>query len=142
MKVIIENRQRVLPIDKKEIRRQANGFAELAKVELAVVIIIIVDDKRCAPINESAVGHQGATDVITLFYPTFPGDDEGASAEIIINAECAKKQKPEDPYHELAYYLAHSFNHLSGRDDDTPERRTAMHRREHRWLKIVAPGRE
>ncbi len=135
MKLFIENRQKVLKIDRRELKRLANAFAEYSGVVLGEVTLIIVDDEGCAPINVAAVGHEGATDVITLYYEAIPGDDEGASAEIIINAECAMRERPDEPFHELSYYLAHAFNHLSGRDDDTPKKRTAMHRRERAWLR-------
>ena len=137
MHVEIDNRQDKLKIQPRMLRDFATQFASLAKVDLGETTLIIVDDEGCAPINKAAVGHKGATDVITLFYPAIPGDETGSSAEIIVNAECALKQRPEDPVRELAFYIAHAFNHLSGRDDDTPEKRTAMHRRERRWLSTV-----
>lgn len=137
MKIGIENRQKKLKINVKEIKHFAAEFARLANVEIDEITLILVDDVGCAPINEAAVGHLGPTDVITLFYPAIPGDPEGSSAEIIVNAECALKQRPDDPTRELAFYVAHAFNHLSGRNDDTPAKRTAMHRRERRWLNAV-----
>lgn len=137
MNIQIENRQKKLPIDLPKLKRLTNSLASLAKVSLGEVTLIIVDDDGCAPINETAVGHSGPTDVITLFYPAIPGDVTGDTSEIILNAECALQQKPEAPLDELAFYLAHAFNHLSGHNDDTPSKRTAMHRRERRWLHIA-----
>jgi ssRNA-specific RNase YbeY (16S rRNA maturation enzyme) len=40
---------------------------------------------------------------------------------------------------ELALYIAHGFDHLSGADDDTPARRAAMRRTEMRWLAGLQP---
>lgn len=137
MNVEIDDRQKILKIDLKVIENLAQKLVVLSKVAIDDVVIIFVDDAGSAPINEAAVGHKGPTDVITLFYEAIPGDEEGASAEIIINVECANKQRPEAPMDEIAFYLAHAFNHLSGRDDDTPKKRTLMHRREHRWLKKI-----
>ena len=81
------------------------------------------------------------TDVITLTYPALPGEDPGDSAEIILNVECAWKQGGggEGADRELAFYLAHAFDHLAGHDDATPAARTSMHRREWRWLKSLGP---
>ena len=138
MDITIENRQRKLKIDRRALIRHAEALAGLAGVSLGSLTLIVVDDAGCAPINEAAVGHVGPTDVITLFYEAIPGDE--ASAEIVLNAECAAQQRPEDPWREFVFYLAHAFNHLSGRDDDTPERRTAMHRRERRWLAQLLPA--
>lgn len=134
MIVTIENRQRKMKLEKTRLAKMARFFSECAKVDLSEVTLIIVDDKGSAPINAAAVGHVGPTDVITIPYPAIPGDEDGPSAEIIINAECALKQRSEDPWRELLFYLAHAFNHLSGHDDDTPKKRSAMHRRERRWL--------
>ena len=116
----------------------AQRLAALAKVPVEAATVIVTDDKGIASINKAAVGHTGPTDVITLFYDAIPGDVEGASAEIIVNAQRALEQNPEDPSREFAYYLAHAFDHLSGRDDATPPARTAMHRRERRWLAAIA----
>lgn len=142
MDIAIENRQRKLKIDRRALVRHAEALAGFAGVSLGSLTVIVVDDAGCAPINEAAVGHSGPTDVITLFYAAIPGD--AASAEIVLNAECALQQRPEDPWRELVFYLAHAFNHLSGRDDDTPARRTAMHRRERRWLArlLSSPARQ
>jgi rRNA maturation RNase YbeY len=137
MDITIENWQRKLKIDRHALVRHAEALAGFAGVSLGSLTVIVVDDAGCAPINEAAVGHAGPTDVITLSYDAIPGDE--ASAEIVLNAECAAQQRPEDPWRELVFYLAHAFNHLSGRDDDTPEKRTAMHRRERRWLARLLP---
>ena len=103
--------------------------------------LILVDDAGIAPINASAVGHAGATDVITLTYPALPGEEPGDSAEIILNVECAWKQGGggEGADRELAFYLAHAFDHLAGHDDASPAARASMHRREWRWLRALAP---
>ena len=134
MKIEISNRQRTARIDAKALKELARRLSELSGVNLDAVSLILVDDAGIAPINSAAVGHEGATDVITLSYPAIPGDEEGDSAEIILNVERAVSQCPESPSRELAYYLAHAFDHLAGRDDATPKERTSMHRRERRWL--------
>ena len=102
-----------------------------------MVTIILVDDAGSAEVNRMALGHHGSTDVITMRYEAFPGDPEGASAEIVINAERAWREGGGDTgeaEHELALYLAHGFDHLAGHDDATPEGRRSMRRRELRWL--------
>lgn len=137
MVVEIENWQAKARIDAAAVRLAALRLAELAKAPVDYVTVIVTDDEGISPINEAAVGHVGPTDVITLFYEAIPGDDEGASAEIVINVQCALEQNPENPSWEFAYYLAHAFDHLSGRDDATPQTRTAMHRRERRWLAAI-----
>lgn len=138
-RVVVSNRQRKARVSVRALSGLASSLAALARVCLDEATLILVDDVGCAPINAAAVGHEGPTDVITLSYPALPGEEGGDSAEIVLNVERAIQQRPEDPSAELAFYLAHAFNHLSGRDDDTPARRTAMHRREHRWLARLSP---
>lgn len=141
----VENRQRLKKIDTRELVRIAKGLQrEAAKIaplcgELSVEIIL-VDDAGCEPINKAALGHAGATDVITLRYEAIPGDSAGDSAEIIVNVERALLHADGDEAvadEEIALYVAHGFDHLCGYDDATPEGRRAMRRRELRWLKKV-----
>ena len=137
MRVAIDNRQRVAKIDRRALRALAARLSELSGAAPDEVTLILTDDAGIAPINKAAVGHEGPTDVITLQYEAIPGDEVGASAEIIVNVERAIGQRPKDPSRELAYYLAHAFDHLTGRDDATPATREAMHRRERRWLSLA-----
>lgn len=137
MQIAIENRQRAGTFSGKALAALARRFAAISGVDTGLVALIMVDSDGMAPINAAAVGHTGPTDVITLAYDAIPGED-GPSAEIILNVQFALEQNPEDPSRELAYYLAHAFDHLSGRDDGTPSGRTAMHRRERRWLAACA----
>lgn len=135
MEIAVEDRQKRLKIDKAGLVDAARSLLSLAKVSVDNLTLILTDDGGIAPINSAAVGHEGATDVITLYYPPIPG--EPSEAEIIINAQRAMDQFPENPARELVYYLAHGINHLSGMDDDTPKKRSAMHRRERKWLKKI-----
>ena len=52
-----------------------------------------------------------------------PGD-EAFSGDIIINLEQAVEEgfKRQGAEYELALYLAHGIDHLSGATDDTPEK--------------------
>lgn len=137
--VDIENNQRMFKVSRKNLKALALSLAGKCGVPLRDITLILVDDEGCAPINEAAVGHKGATDVITITYPSLPGEEPGDSAEIILNVECAWKQGGGETGvdRELAFYLAHAFDHLAGHDDNTPAARTSMHRREWRWLKSI-----
>ncbi len=139
--VDIVRNQRAFRIDARALRKLARSLAAKSGRPLRDITLILVDDAGIAPINAAAVGHSGATDVITIVYPSLPGEEPGDSAEIVINVECAWKQGGggDGANRELAYYLAHAFDHLAGHDDDTPVARTAMHRRERRWLDELSP---
>ena len=139
--VDVVSHQRAFRLSAPALKRLARQLAEKAARPLRDVVLILVDDAGIAPINAAAVGHAGATDVITLTYPALPGEPPGDSAEIILNVECAWKQGGggAGADRELAFYLAHAFDHLADHDDATPAARTAMHRREWRWLTALAP---
>ena len=139
--VAVVANQRSFRLSAPALRTLARRLAEKSRRPLRDITLILVDDAGIAPINAAAVGHTGATDVITLTYPALPGEDPGDSAEIILNVECAWKQGGggEGADRELAFYLAHAFDHLAGHDDATPAARTSMHRREWRWLKALEP---
>ena len=139
--VDIVRNQRAFRIDARALRNLVRALAAKSGRPLRDITLILVDDAGIAPINAAAVGHSGATDVITLVYPSLPGEEPGDSAEIVLNVECAWKQGGggDGANRELAYYLAHAFDHLAGHDDDTSAARTAMHRRERRWLDELSP---
>ena len=139
--VDIVRNQRAFRIDAKALRRLVRALASKSGRQLRDITVILVDDEGMAPINAAAVGHIGATDVITIVYPSLPGEEPGDSAEIVLNVECAWKQGGggDGANRELAYYLAHAFDHLAGHDDNTPSARTSMHRRERRWLGELSP---
>jgi len=88
------------------------------------------------------MAHGGATDVITQRYDPIPGEPGGLTGELFVNAEraacCAPRRAGWDPDRELALYLAHGFDHLTGADDGTRAERSRMRRRELGWLKRVA----
>jgi ssRNA-specific RNase YbeY (16S rRNA maturation enzyme) len=82
------------------------------------------------------------TDVITLRYRPLPGSPPGGEAEILVNAQRARREglrRPGGPPAEFALYLAHGIDHLAGNDDATPPERRAMRSRERAWLAALAP---
>lgn len=96
---------------------------------------MLTDDNGITPPNLEFFGKNRPTDVISFRCDPIPGE-EGATGDLIVNAECALREGPthDGPAAELALYIAHGFNHLSGADDNTPQKRAAMRRTEKRWL--------
>ena len=99
----------------------------------------LLDDDASAAVNAAILGHAGPTDVITQQYAPVPGEPPGLLGEIFLNADQAVRAAPRrvgwTPDRELALYLAHGFDHLSGADDATPRERARMRRRELAWLR-------
>jgi len=131
----------VAPINTARLRALAVWLLERAAQEkpgflLAELSIALVNDDIIAPLNEQFMRHTGATDVISFLLVPPPGQ-ERASGELVINLQRAREeatQRRGNPNRELAWYLAHGINHLTGATDRTPAQRAAMHKREKRWL--------
>jgi ssRNA-specific RNase YbeY (16S rRNA maturation enzyme) len=119
-----------------------------------VVSVVLVDDGGIGRINRACFGRSGATDVISLTYAPVPGETDGGAAEIIVNVQRAQEEggrhwrqadragcSPRPPRRrvaaclELALYLAHGCDHLTGATDDTPVLRRRMRQRELRWVR-------
>ena len=98
--------------------------------------IVILDDEQIIPLNLQYFNKDRATDVISFAYPPSPGES-AYTGEIFINAERALQLglKNKGLAHEFALYLAHGCDHLTGADDQNPEEKLAMRRRELAWLK-------
>ena len=109
----------------------------------AAISIVVTGDEDIAATNQNFLGHTGPTDVITFAFPPLPGT-QGWTGEIHVNLEQALAEarvRTVDPAGELAFYIAHGFDHLCGHDDATPRQRAAMHRRERAWLRAAGRAR-
>jgi rRNA maturation RNase YbeY len=108
-------------------------------VPFGELTVILTDDAAMPDYKAGCFGVRVQTDVVSQAYEAIPGLGS-ATAELVLNAERAKEEgrlRAGGPARELALYLAHGLDHLSGRDDDTPARRRAMRRRETAWLDAV-----
>jgi len=99
------------------------------------VTLLLTDDAGITQYNREFFGKDHPTDVISFRGEPVPGED-GTTGDLIVNVECAVSEGPQHDgiNSEMALYIAHGFDHLSGANDDTPARRAAMRRTEMRWL--------
>ena len=97
---------------------------------------MLTDDAGIIPANTEYFGKERPTDVISFRYDPIPGENEAFSGDLIINVDRAVEVGPghHGADYELALYLAHGFDHLSGAEDDTPEKKAAMLATETAWL--------
>lgn len=110
------------------------------------VNVVLMIDRGIRRVNREFLGHDWPTDVISFAYPPLPGH-EAWSGELVVNvqravetANAGQRCRPAwAPAQELALYIAHGCDHLSGADDATPPERLRMRRRELRWLRAL-PG--
>ncbi len=101
--------------------------------------VILTDNTGILRYNRAAFGRDTMTDVITMTYAPAPGLPAW-SGELIVNAALARELGPRygGAGRELALYLAHGCDHLTGGVDDTPAERRQMRQRELRWLAAAA----
>ena len=141
----IHNVQRLYRLDLSALKRLLAELAERAQRRAAAeppwreVTVHLLDDAGIEPINAAIMTHSGPTDVITQRYEACPGEPPGLIGELFVNLECAVRAAPRRANwsvdRELALYLAHGCDHLTGADDRTPSERARMRRRELAWLR-------
>lgn len=145
MYIILHNAQRRFKLDTAALKRLAVALADLAQArqpdepKWREVTIHLLDDEGIAPVNAAIMAHDGATDVITQRYEPCPGEPDGLIGELFVNVERAARVAPRragwSVDRELALYLAHGCDHLTGADDGTPGERALMRHRELAWLR-------
>jgi len=145
MRIFLHNAQRRFKLDTAALKRLAAELASLAQARQPdeppwrEVTIHLLDDAGIAPINAAILAHDGATDVITQRYAPCPGEPDGLIGELFVNVERAATAAPHragwSADQELALYLAHGCDHLTGADDGMPAERARMRRRELAWLR-------
>jgi probable rRNA maturation factor len=106
----------------------------------AQVAVHFVGASEMTLLNETFLGHPGATDVITFDYRK----DAPAgclSGEVFVCVDVAMAQAPEFRttwQEELARYVIHGVLHLLGYDDKSPAPRKRMKLEEERFLKELS----
>jgi len=134
-------RQRALALERTLWRRLAQCLLEelldRRDYELGVHFIGATEMAR---LNETFLGHEGSTDVLTFDHQDNPGR-ERLYGEIFISVDDAlvhaRRFRVRWPC-ELTRYLVHGVLHLEGCDDTDPGSRRAMKRRENRLLKALS----
>lgn len=139
--LLIRNRQRARAIDGSWVRRVTRHIlgVELSQATYELGIHF-VEPTEMARINETFLGHEGSTDVITFDHSA--GNGHGPiHGELFISVADAVAQAREFGTtwpSEIVRYIIHGLLHLSGFDDLDPARRRVMKRAESRILQNVA----
>jgi probable rRNA maturation factor len=134
-------RQRAVKLERTLWRRVARCLLEelldRQDYELGVHFIGAIE---MACLNETFLGHEGSTDVLTFNHQETNGS-ERLHGEIFICVDDALVHARRFRVRwacELARYLVHGVLHLEGFDDTDPVSRRAMKRRENRLLKALS----
>lgn len=131
-KLEIINLQKFHRINKKKITELVKNIlkAEEADAELNVVF---VNNKKIKEMNNSFLGHNYATDVLSFAYEKGEKQKSNITGEIIISAEMAARLARKQGHAvegELALYLTHGLLHLLGYNDKRKPEAKKMHQRE------------
>ncbi|MFH1968972.1 MAG: rRNA maturation RNase YbeY [Verrucomicrobiota bacterium] len=106
--------------------------------------MVLTDDAGITLLNRTFLDHARATDVITFTLSPMPGGGAGTGGEIHLNVERALEEGARrggstalttgNAADELALYLAHGCDHLTGANDRTVMEQRRMRRRELLWI--------
>jgi len=132
------NRQRTKRINRRLLRQITEAvLAKLPKIKSWDLTFHLVSARRISEINETHLGHEGPTDVITFDYNALE-NPELLCGEIFICIEVAVEQAREFRttwQSELVRYIIHALLHLCGHDDLAPAPRRQMKQVENRLVR-------
>ena len=119
--IILQNRQRAIPLDLAWLRRfaplalekcrEVSDDGKFALHRLDEISVAIVSDRTIARLHVEFMGIPGATDVITFEH-----------GEVVMSAQTAARYAAEHGHRieeELALYTVHGLLHLNGFEDAT-----------------------
>jgi rRNA maturation RNase YbeY len=158
MKIFVHNRQTKRRPNVRKLAALARFFLGQAgqlqsACPWAEVSVVLTDDAGIASVNWTFLDHACATDVITFTFAPVPGGGAGTCGEIYLNVERALEEGARrggstalttggstalttgNAADELALYLAHGCDHLTGANDRTLRERRRMRRRELLWIR-------
>jgi len=138
----INNRQKHHRLDLPSIRRLTfllfqQAIRRTSGVRWSAVTLFLTDDPGIADVKAASFGMHEVTDVVTLTYAPTPADP-GTEGEVFVNVQRAFARpcrQDWSPSLELALYIAHGMDHLTGADDRTAPDRRLMRQRELRWIR-------
>jgi probable rRNA maturation factor len=142
MNTTLLNQQQKHPLQLKTLQKLTDWLAGRLEAATAPerwseVCIVLVDDEGITATNREYFGKNRPTDVISFRYDPVPGEDKVWGGDLVINVDRAVQEGTarRSIDFELALYIAHGFDHLSGAEDDTPEKRRKMRATETAWLR-------
>lgn len=142
MKTSVINRQSKHPVQTRRLQALTDWLASRLAEKTAPdawseVAVILVDDEGITHTNREYFGKNRATDVISFRYDPVPGENSRFSGDLLINVDRAVLEGSArgDSDYELALYIAHGFDHLTGADDNTDANRRKMRATETAWLR-------
>jgi len=143
MSVVIDDRQRHVPIPVPRLARAAQRALDALGRPDSDVDVAVVDDPAIRTLNAAHRGIRRRTDVLA-FPLELPGTVSGLFGQVVISADTAARQARRVGVPvalELELLTTHGVLHLAGYDDRDPVEAELMHRRERDLLGSAAPSR-
>jgi probable rRNA maturation factor len=131
----IANRQKVLPIDRRRMRRAVQAILRDAGIVGGEVSIAVVDDATIAKLHEEFLDDPEPTDVLSF---ALERSEKCMEGEVVASAETATafaSKYKATPTEELLRYVIHGTLHLVGYDDATSRQRAVMRKMEGKYLR-------
>lgn len=119
---------------KRELKSWIRDCVEREGKKCGTITILIERDEEVHKINKQYLDHDWLTDVIAFDY------NEGSvvNGDIVISAERVRenaKTYREEEEEEMRRVMIHGVLHLIGYEDDTPEKKREMRKKEDEYLK-------
>jgi probable rRNA maturation factor len=137
IRIEIANRQRVLAIDRRTLRRAVRAILKDKGVADAEISLAIVDDREMCELHQRYLGEDEPTDVLSFVLERSEGRLEG---EVIVSADTARREAARygnSAAGELLLYAIHGTLHLVGYRDDTRRAKSEMRARERKYLAAI-----
>jgi len=139
-RVHIQNRQRSLKTDAREIRALVTRVLEGESAGVGLVGVVMLRDAAMAELNARYRGRPGPTDVLSFPAGTagWPAEEPAWLGEVVVSVDRARAQAAERRRRvrdELRRLIVHGVLHLCGYRDDLPRQRVRMRRREDHYLR-------
>jgi len=130
-------------VNSHKVRQMADLFlvkaSRIGQCLWEEISLALTNDSGIHAVNRTFLNHDYPTDVISFSYKPMPGESGAISGEIVVNVELAIRlgKHFKGAERELALYIAHGCDHLTGADDATGSQRRRMRARELRWVKAA-----
>jgi probable rRNA maturation factor len=143
VKVTVFNRQKSLPIQRKQVKEIVALVLDEEKVFCDEVALYFVKKKEISSLHEEFFDDPSPTDCISFPLDTPLKEKKKGHCflgEIFVCSDVAveyAKSHKKDPSEELNLYLVHGLLHLIGYRDKTPQERRVMRKKEKSCMNLV-----
>jgi len=125
------------PEDEEIIREWLSLVAKDRHFKIGIINYIFTDDKTLLNVNKKFLNHDYLTDIIT--FDNSQGNEVNGDIYISIDRVKDNASKLSRSFEEeLSRVIVHGLLHLTGKKDDTQERKQEMRTAENKYLSLLA----